>query len=717
MDPDSDGNGGMARVEGFVQRQPRDGIPPSRRTVVHFGYDRENLYAVFQAFDDPLMVRGNLTRRDDAYDDFNDDQVVLWLDTFDDRRRAYYLSVNPAGVQYDALYSESDNFPGDKTFDMVWRSSHLRTGKGYVVLFSIPFRSLRFPDAAQQKWGILLERWVGRDAEWSFWPRVALDVEGFLSQTAELSGLENVSPGRNIQVVPYATFRASRQLDAAEAVDPGFVTEPGDPDLGLDAKVVIRDKLVLDLTANPEFSQVESDSPQVTVNQRFEVLFPEKRPFFLENADYFSTPINLLFTRRIADPRVGARLTGKMGPYAMGTLLVDDESPGRMRPPDDPLEGKRAGFGIFRLSRDILDQSTIGMIYTGREFEDSSNQVGGVDGRFRLNRNWTTQFQAVSSRTRQMDGTELSGPGYGLSVDRSGENFVYELDYNDFGPGFRTEAGFVNRVDIRQATQNVRYFFRPEGKRLVWLSTGVYVERVLDHDDLRLDRFVRPWVRAQFTRQTAVSGFYKDGQERLRPQDVSAPAVLPGERNYRTDLRGVGFETRPLNVFSASGEFSWGTAINFVPAAGSEPFLAEATNTSLTFIVRPPGRMRIETSFLGTRLSDRRSGAEIFTDRIARTRWNWQFSRELSLRTILQYNATRANPALTSLERVRSLNADLLLAYQVNPWTALYVGINGNAQNLELVDAPGGHQIVRTPNDMLNDSRQVFIKYSYLIRG
>src|SRR5206468_4480726 len=159
---------------------------------------------------------------------------------------------------------------------------------------------------------------------------------------------ENVSPGRNIQLIPYGTFTGARFLDREV---PAYDTA-ADGRAGIDAKVVAHDSMAIDFTLNPDFSQVESDEPEITVNQRFEVFFPERRPFFLENSDYFKTPIDLFFTRRIGDPQFGARLTGKLGPYSLGILATDDRGPGNRVPDSDPLAGERSTFAIARVNRD-----------------------------------------------------------------------------------------------------------------------------------------------------------------------------------------------------------------------------------------------------------------------------------------------------------------------------------------------------------------------------
>jgi hypothetical protein len=228
--------------------------------------------------------------------------------------------------------------------------------------------------------------------------------------------------------------------------------------MGLDAKLVVNDRVVFDATVNPDFSQIESDEPQATVNQRFEVFFPERRPFFLENASFFQTPINLLFTRRIKDPAAGARLTGKLGPYAVGALLSDDRERG---------EAAEAHLGAFRVSRDVGNQSSLGLIYTHRAGPGGSNQVGGLDGRVKIRQNWTASFQAAWSSTRLPDATAGPGTAYQLVLDRAGRQLNYHLEYKDRSPGFHAALGFDPRPDLRSLERLVSFRFRPEGARLV----------------------------------------------------------------------------------------------------------------------------------------------------------------------------------------------------------------------------------------------------------
>ncbi len=313
MRPSPAWDGKLAKLDHFVQRVPSDGEPVSQRTEAYLGYDQKNLYAIFICFDnDREKIRARLSRREDVFDD---DTVELMLDTFHDHRRAYAFFANPMGVQADALWTEGQQ-DFDMSFDTVFDTEAKITPQGFVIKMAIPFRSLRFASNDPQTWGILLNRNILRNNESSFWPQYSSRISGRLNQEGDVTGLENISPGHNFQLIPYGIFRSYREVDLRDLDHPRFTQRDAFGQIGLDAKAVLKDKFVLDATANPDFSQIESDDPQVTVNQRFEVQFPEKRPFFLENSNYFLTPITLLFTRRIVDPQWGVRLTGKNGPWA-----------------------------------------------------------------------------------------------------------------------------------------------------------------------------------------------------------------------------------------------------------------------------------------------------------------------------------------------------------------------------------------------------------------
>jgi hypothetical protein len=727
MKPRDELAGELAKIEDFRQYIPKYGEPSTQHTEAYLGYDDKHFYAVFVCFDtEPGKIRAHLGRRDLWFDD---DYVEVDLDTFHDRRRAYQFFSNPLGVQLDNIWTDGQG--PDFSFDTVWRSRGQLTKQGYVVWMAIPFDSLRFKPGPEQTWGLILWRIIPRLNEETNWPGVYLSLDSLLTHEGTLQGISGISPGRNFQLVPYGFARSHRALDTLDPKNVHFASDKFDPQAGLDAKFILKDSFVLDLTVNPDFSQVESDEPQITMNRRFEVYFPEKRPFFLENAGYFNTPINLLFTRRIADPQYGARLTGKKGPYSLGILLADDQAPGETVPVGNPLFGKRAKVGVFRLQRDFFGRSALGVIYTDRELAGGFNRVGGLDGHFKLGSHWAAAFQGVTSSARLPDGSRLAGPAYKGYLRHTGSHLYYDAEYDDRSPRFSADLGFLTdnsinrpflrsrsitgpnmRTDMRSLSQYALYQFRPESKWLISWGPSVLLNRMWDHSGARLDVFHDVGMMWEFPGFTYIEVFQTADRELLRPKDYATLAENQAFSHRRNGFY-VGSQILPQVMLGA--EYTRGTGINFLPPQGQPPVLANVTDVNLGVTLRPLTPLRVDNTYLLERLTDRANGASIFNNHIIRSKWNWQFNRELSLRVILQYNSVLANAGRTSVDSTKNFNADFLFTYLLNPWTALYVGYNSNLQNVDLLTSPTATQLVRT-RGFLNDARQFFVKFSYLVR-
>ena len=709
MKPGGEFNGKLAKAENFIQQRPKDGEPATQKTEVYICYDDKNLYVIWVAFDtEPKKIRARMAKRENALDD---DWVELTLDTYQDQRRGYVFQCNPLGVQADAIWNEDAQGP-DFTFDTLWRSHGKLTKTGYIVLMEIPFKSLRFSPNDLQNWGIVLLRRIPHASdEWGYWPRVSSRIQGRLTQAATMTDMKGISPGRNIQLIPYASARSFRALDARDANRPRF-DKGNEYAGGIDAKIVLKDNLTLDVTANPDFGQIESDEPQVTVNQRFEVFFPERRPFFLENSDYFQTPINLVFTRRIADPQFGVKLTGKVGKYSIGTMFIDDQAPGRRVPDNDLLSGERAHFAIMRVRRDIFKNSNIGAIFTDREFAGSSNRAGGIDGRLKFGSNWIAKFQAVKSETKNLNNTRESGSAYDFIVSREGRKFNYEAEASSFSPGFQAQSGFIRRRDIRSFSQSTSYQFRPENKILTAWGPRVRQSYAADHDGTRLDWTAMNSLFFEFTGRTRGSVTVGNNRERLRAKDWGGNRDL----DFSSPFKGISLNSSYFRRVSLLAEYFRFPGINFNPAVGQAPFLTDRDSVNLTLTTRPLSKLRIDNTYISSRAISRQTGASIFNNHIIRSKFNWQFNRELSLRTIFQYNTVLANPLFSSLKNTKNFNADILMTWQPNAGTAFYVGYNSNLQNLNLVPTPTGSQVVRYPNQFINDGKQLFVKFSYLFR-
>ena len=681
------------QVSEFRQREPGDGVPVSHATVAYLSYDDSSLYVVFVCKDEREKVRATIARREDID---ADDQVAIYLDTFLDREHAYVFASNALGIQRDAVLTEGQK--EDLSFDTVWSSDGRLTTDGYIVRMAIPFRSLRFKNDQTTIWRIAIGRVIQRNNEEVYWPYITKRVQGFVPQFGTLSGLARISPGRNLQINPYAVGARARFLDAA---GPAFRDE-GDRRIGMDAKMVVRDGTTVDATVNPDFSQVETDDPQVTVNERFEVFFPEKRPFFTENAGYFQTPINLFFSRRIVDPGFGGRFSGKLGRWAVGGLAMNDRAPGRTTS-DDPRAGRNAGIAVLRVQREFGDESHLGVLVTDREFVGSVARMFAFDGRWRLGRNWAAIGQFARSATAKSNATPVTGRAAVAQIRRDGRNLDYQGEYLDFSPTFAAPLGFVKRVGYHQTDHVMKYRWRPRSGAV--LKYGPRASSLFNwNPEGRLqDREIRTDFQVEFARNSQIQIERVQAFELFRDVPFHPYATIA---SGRTDW---------LKWFGISGSYSWGTGVNHDPAPNLDAFLADATKAEVTVALRPTTRLRIDQTFVHSALSTRDGSLPIFTESLLRTKLHYQFNRLLSIRAIVDNAALNADPSLAKLDHERSWAPDVLLTYLVHPGTALFVGYTDRHENLALFSQPFP-SVRRTARPDTSVARQLFVKVSYLWR-
>lgn len=303
---------------------PGDNVPPPVATECLVTYDGTRLFVAFRASDpDPSTIRAHLMDRDDTDTLIQDDHIGVMIDTFNDERRAFQFRVNPLGVQADAVFSEQDGVE-DFSWDMIWDAAGRITSEGYVVEIAFPLKQLRFPGGSgPQTWGFEAFR---------SWPRTVRhrissqrrdrNIGCLLCQENKISGLEGLAQGRNLEFDPTGTL--SRTDELAAPSDTALTSGDVNAEAGLTARWSMTSNLTFSGAVNPDFSQVEADIAQLDVNQRFALFYPEKRPFFLEGVDFFTTPIQAVFTRTVADPYFGAKLTGKQGGNAIGVFVAHD---------------------------------------------------------------------------------------------------------------------------------------------------------------------------------------------------------------------------------------------------------------------------------------------------------------------------------------------------------------------------------------------------------
>lgn len=703
----------MTQVQGFTQRNPDDGDPASQRTEVYMAYDQERLYAIYLAFDtDPNAIRATMSSRENFG---GDDYVELTIDTFNSQRTAFSFRTTPYGIQWDARWTEGSSFRGgfDTTLQAVWDSDGELTDQGYMVRMSIPLRSLRFPDMSDQTWRIQFGRYIPRLSESAYWPAYSLAIEGRLNQTELMTGISDVSPGNNSQFIPYIFARELDAIDPRATGGPQF-DKSSEQELGLDAKFVFNDSMVLDLTLNPDFSQIESDQPQVTVNERFEVMFPENRPFFVENADFFSTSATLLFTRRIADPEGGARFTGRTGNWGFGSLLVNDEAPGLNRAEDHPLKGEKADIAVLRGFRDIGEQNRVGFFLSDRELADGYNRVASVDGRFKINDNWVTEMQVIGTETEPSSGGEAkTGYQRTIQLNRAGRTLTNHTHFEETTEDFETQLGFQTRYsnsDTSGLHQRNGLTFYPENSKINSWGGSAMLAYQEDMEGTKIYDQISPALNMKFS-TTGIGMGWNGYTEILRPEDF--PGIVTNQ-SYDYDNWSFNFSNNSLDSLDFGFNFRTGTALNLVPPIGSLPDIADSSRYDVNLLWKPIDRLRIDNTYLYTELESRNGGGKIFSNEIFRSNWNYQFTREWSLRFIAQYEQTDAGQQ-TRLVDDENLNFDILLRYVINPWSAFYLGYNSNQSNFDIIDGEEGRELIVT-DDLQRDGDQFFFKVTYLFQ-
>jgi uncharacterized protein DUF5916 len=685
---------------GFRQREPNDGDAVTEETIAYLSRDARNLYVAFRCEDrEPGRIRARLSRRDSI---LQDDEVLVLLDTFHDRRRAYLFAANPLGIQADAIVAEGKD--DDYSFDAVWRSEGRLTSTGFIVLFTIPFKSLRLPASGDGVWGVALARLLPRNSEGSFWPRITRRTEGLIQQFASVGGFTRAEGGRNLQLIPYAAADAGRFLNRDDSREYTVREHRA----GLDAKLVVHDATAIDVALNPDFSQIESDQPQVSINQRFEVFYPEKRPFFLENSTLFRYPgvppnravsETMFFSRRIQDPRIGVRITGKEREWSYGGLVASDDIPG--------TQHSNATAAAARVQREFGDQSTLGVFITSRTTTADANQVGAADVRWKLTPNLVFAGQAMTSRTRNAARTLSDGRAFHAALLYTTRNVFATVFYADRSPAFRAALGFVPRTDIRQIEHYGEYRWRPRSGPVVAFGPNSFVRLNWDHDGRLQEWIVRFPFQIDLKGRTSIFVRRVESYERF------------GGIDLREDLQTINVSTEWLKWLAVNEGFEWGRTPNYFPPAGIDPFVADSISGSLGLTFRPTPRVRYEQTVLytGLRTHPAQSAAPapaIFDNTIVRSTLNYQFTRPLSVRTIFDYGAVVPNTSLVELARDKKIGVDVLLTYQLGPSTAFYAGFNSAFANVRRASTAA--PVVPTAGPDTPVGRQAIVKLSYLFR-
>jgi len=633
------------KIQDFLQFAPKEKGAPTQKTVAYLGYDQKNLYFAFQCYDTEWKkIRASITNRDNIMDD---DWVAIFLDTFDEKRRAFCFILNPLGIQFDAIRTEEGgNDRMDESWDTVFYSDGKIDDEGYTVEIAIPFKSIRFPDEEVKGWNVFLGRSIARSGEITSWPSLSRDIPGIICQSQPVAIKGKVEKGKNFEIMPILT--SLRTKDTKMNAQPGVNFKWG-----------VSSDLTLDLTVNPDFSHIEADAPQIDINQRYALYYSEKRPFFLEGMEIFQFPsdgMNLVYTRRIIDPLGGAKLTGKVGRFTYGLLSALDTNPTESLWEVSHGAGSRdhnALFNIFRMKADVFKESYIGFSLTDKEIDGSYNRLAAVDGQLKFSNKFFITFQAAGSKTKyEQKETDIVPALYA--------QFMYFSKYAGAGawwksihPDFEASSGFVNRVDFRSYGVFSYFSIYPQKQYLnqiqLSLSAGI---RDAYFADIVQDRWVRANLQFRFTEFNQMFVSYRNDMERYE---------------------GVDFHKNTLSIEAQNNLIQWmpfglifqtGTSIYYDP---EDSFLGWSNVYGIFVELKPNKRLRLGVEFTKQTFLEKRGGDLVFDYNVVRSRTTYQLSKVLSLRAIVDYN-----------HFYKKIYGSFLVSFVLRPGTVFFLGADND---------------------------------------
>lgn len=724
-----------AMLTGFSELTPVDGVTATDSTEVYIWYSATAIHIGVRAFDDPGTVRATLSQRDHIS---NDDNIQFFISTFNDGRQATFLSVNPLGVQADGAVNESGRGNGcsyftcatktregpDLSQDFVWESAGRLTDTGYEVELRIPLKSIRFQSAATQTWGLNVLRVVQRSGQEQTWTPARVGQSSFLGQSGHLNGLEGLKTGRAFDIIPTLTSR----IDGSPTRGDRWTYRGGSPEFGASLRWGVTPNLTLNATANPDFSQVESDAAQFTFDPRQALYFAERRPFFLDGIEQFQVPDNLIYTRRIVQPVVATKLTGTVSGTRLGALVAIDDRGASRTGENNPF------FGIVRMTRDLGDGSQIGGVLTQQVDGANTNTVMGVDGRVVFGGIHSITFNGALASDR-LNGTTTTAPLWGLGYRINGRAFRARYTINAVHNDFRTRAGFVRQTNIANATVAHSYtWIRPE-RTFESLTAEVSLNGTWVYDSLVSGGEIQDRKFA-LNLNASVRGGWNVGASWLKETFGYDPSIYA---NYGVLQPGgtvepfVGTPRIPNHdgVISVnSPQFSWGS-FNVFTLFGHDENFPEWASGRLVMLnggvtLRPSDKVRFNVSVNHTEVHRRSDGSRVTLQTVPRARLEYQVSRALQVRVVSQYainsqdslrdesrtglplviRQSDGSYARAAAFRQGQVQTDFLLTYLPTPGTVAYFGYGTSHQEVD----PLGRRTLERVGDGF------FMKLSYLFR-
>ncbi len=676
---------------------PGENTPAPVRTQCFITFDKNGVYVAFRAFDpEPSQVRAHLVDRDNAW---QDDLVAIVFDTFNDTNRAFGFFINPLGVQTDEIWSKGGN-EFDGSWDAIWHSAGHLTDFGYEVEVLIPFRALQFhPTSEAKTWGFSALRVYPRSQRHN----IGLlnhnrNHECMICQFPQLTGFQEVKTGKTVELDPTVTY--VRTDYRPNHPDGPMVKFKDKAEVGLSGHWSFTPNLTFSGAINPDFSQVEADAAQMDVNTQFSLYYDEKRPFFLEGIDFFRTQAEAVYTRAVAEPEWGIKLSGKekknvLALFSTGDRITNILLPGAEGSGDEFLD-QRCVSSVFRYRRDFSNSSTLGFLVTDREGTDYHNRLAGVDGMIRITKSDTLSFQGLVSSTaypeafaqdkNQPDGN-FNGAAMTLSYKHSRRSYFWKVSYDDFNPKFRADLGFIPQVDYREIEVEGGYFYW--GKKESFLTraavSGSFDQSYKHNGDL-LEREGSLDIELEGPLQSLLLVNFE--------YEKKIYAQMPFTQ-FSTFLM---FQAKPSGTMEFRVSAYFGDELDYDNARDGrvlsiEPYLN----------LRLGQHLNLSASYSYNRLNI--SQGRLYLAQIAQLNMAYHFSKKLFFRGILQYRDTRRNPDLYIFEvdpRYRKLYAQMLLSYKLNPRTVFFLGYTDNFVGKYFLDPK-------------RDTKTFFVKVGYAL--
>jgi hypothetical protein len=689
------------KYEVWYETNPGDNIEPAVKTVGYVTYDSRFLYFGVEASDpNPNAISAPYADHDQISGN-TDDYVGVLLDTRNDGKSGYLFLLTARGVQYDAITDDAGSGE-DNSPDFFWDSAARVHEKGWTAEARIPFSSLRYDGASPPQWGLMLYRNYPRDRRYQmFTNKLPRDMNCFVCSWGKVTGLRNLPTGDHMVLAPYVT--ANQVGQPREGLGSEFVTRPVGAEAGLDFKWSPTADMAVDATINPDFSQIESDVAVISTNERFAIFIPEKRPFFLEGVELFSTPIQAVYTRTITSPRWGARTTGKSGNYAYTMLVTQDRGGGDVIIPsafgsDFAQQDFSSLAAIGRVRRDFGRRSFVSMLFTTREAEGGAhNRVFGPDFQWRITDSDTLTGQFLYSSTTtpdrldlndQWSGQKLAGHAAHLWYSHSTAKNDFYIQGSDYDNEFRADNGFVPQVGWRGSYAEAGHTWRPKGffSRIRGFGMGEY-QQTQDGDQLY---------------RMASVGFGADGKFRSFTRIRIAHDTVAADIGELFDRDRIYYQLQfAVNkVISYVGFDGWvGDEVDFAASR-----LGRGANMNGNVTLRTGEHLQM-TLTSGVRWLNI-DGDRLFTSQVERLRANYTFNPRLFLRAIVQNQRTHRDLALSgSSNRFGGgLASQILVAYKLNWQTVAYVGFGDLREVTNAVGQEGEFE---------PSNRQLFAKISY----